>query len=491
MRKIIASLLGIALLAVIATPASATPPSNDNRADALLVSTFPFTTQIDTTDATTEDRERLDECGRKGATVWFRVPAGAPIRISTEGSDFDTMVTVFGPDYWDNCADDNGEGDDAVLTVYSDEDLFIQVGGWTGDTGMLQITIERANGAISGRVTDDAGRPLRAICVETSGDGWWNYATTRSDGTYAISRIFPGTHTVLFSDCAVGEYASRYYGTETEADAPVLVTVRPGETTTGIDIALSLLPAPVAPGAIAGTITDDAGDPVSSACATLFSEGWAVNQDGVDETGGFAFRNLAPGPYLLRYDDHCSWDSAEDADTQTDAPYFRAQWSGGAATLAEAVPVTVAADATTTVEVTLERIPLPDLAVGSIVIRTPDEPNAELNGAREIDVTIRNDGPGSFTNDVTMEVIVCPDGIGYCDYFYGQVGPLAPDESTVLTFAWDASRTVGAVRLDAHLWDPPFDTDETNNFAEASGHVRADVPVGTSVSRCALYPVCL
>lgn len=90
-----------------------------------------------------------------------------------------------------------------------------------------------------------------------------------------------------------------------------------------------------------------------------------------------------------------------------------------------------------------------------------------------------------------MDVTVCPATTGYCDSFAGQVGALSPGGDTVLTFVWDASRAVGAMRTYANLYEPRFDPNESNNFAEGSGYVRADVPVGTSVSRCALYPACL
>jgi hypothetical protein len=61
---------------ILAAPAAAAPPANDNRADAQQLPTFPSTAHGTTVEATTERLDpQVSKCGRVEATVWYRIDA--------------------------------------------------------------------------------------------------------------------------------------------------------------------------------------------------------------------------------------------------------------------------------------------------------------------------------------------------------------------------------------------------------------------------------
>lgn len=86
-------LLGMAAMGGSA-PADAAPPSNDVLDGAIPIQTVPFSTSLDTSEATAEG----DGCANPAATVWyvFTPPSDGTYDITTVGSDYDTMISVFG-----------------------------------------------------------------------------------------------------------------------------------------------------------------------------------------------------------------------------------------------------------------------------------------------------------------------------------------------------------------------------------------------------------
>ncbi len=95
--------LGTRLLTVLATvllvvapqvPASADPPANDAVTHARALGMAPRTFSIDTTEATASSN---DGSCVGGASVWFRISPKVTrvVRLSTLGSDYDTLVGVF------------------------------------------------------------------------------------------------------------------------------------------------------------------------------------------------------------------------------------------------------------------------------------------------------------------------------------------------------------------------------------------------------------
>lgn len=136
------------------------------------------------------------------------------------------------------------------------------------------------NGAIEGRVVDEAGNGLSDVTL-TRSDGTTATATTDEQGNYAFPDVVPGTHTVTITPpgnrtCTPGSRTvSVTSGGTAQAD---FTCVRP-------------------PGSITGTVTES-GSPVSGATVNL--EGNGITRS--TTTGGdgtFTFMDLPPGPYTL------------------------------------------------------------------------------------------------------------------------------------------------------------------------------------------------
>lgn len=105
------------------------------------------------------------------------------------------------------------------------------------------LTARSALGAISGRVTDEAGNPIVA-CIDVllpDGGGYWyiGYAETDADGAYRVGGLGAGRYVVAFWGCGPGGFADEYYDNhQLIADAD-LVDVVLGADTTGIDASLA------------------------------------------------------------------------------------------------------------------------------------------------------------------------------------------------------------------------------------------------------------
>src|SRR3989442_11040973 len=81
------SILGVAL--ATAAPSLATPPPNDNRADAAPIPTFPATVPGTTVEATVERLDpQVSQCGRIEATTWYQITQSRerPSRRRSSGS---------------------------------------------------------------------------------------------------------------------------------------------------------------------------------------------------------------------------------------------------------------------------------------------------------------------------------------------------------------------------------------------------------------------
>ena len=92
--------LSILLLALLAAPgtALAAPPSNDNRADAQALESFPAVVAGSTAEATVERLDpQLSQCGPVEATVWYRIDQAPDGRIvvSNQGAGYAPVIRVY------------------------------------------------------------------------------------------------------------------------------------------------------------------------------------------------------------------------------------------------------------------------------------------------------------------------------------------------------------------------------------------------------------
>ncbi len=207
-------------------------------------------------------------------------------------------------------------------------------------------------GSISGTVTNTSGLPLQnAQIVILSGDSgnWEASSYTDAAGNYTVSGLPDGDHKVRFSsnytcgpDGCFSEYAEQFYNNKSDFQSADVVTTVSGGATTGINASM----APY--GAITGTVTDDAGQPLSGISVEIYQHdtagggsgssagaydvgsvqqdaypdpvagGWSlVRSTLTDSAGNYTVRSIAAGDYKIGFSDQANAHVAEFFD---DAP---------------------------------------------------------------------------------------------------------------------------------------------------------------------------
>jgi hypothetical protein len=91
---VVAATIGLALVLVVA-PAALAQPANDDFANATVISSVPFSTTEDTTQATFDPSDPT-ECSSNGS-VWFAFtpPSNTTIQANTFGSNYDTVLSAW------------------------------------------------------------------------------------------------------------------------------------------------------------------------------------------------------------------------------------------------------------------------------------------------------------------------------------------------------------------------------------------------------------
>lgn len=128
------------------------PPSNDSFAGAQALSEpLPALDSRNTIVATTEEGEPEPPCAYIGRTVWYRFAPGQNglYRVSTQGSDFDTVLAVYTGSAIESlsqvvCNDDESASalvSEALFPGAAGKTYSIQVGGYQGDSGQLSVSL--------------------------------------------------------------------------------------------------------------------------------------------------------------------------------------------------------------------------------------------------------------------------------------------------------------------------------------------------------------
>jgi hypothetical protein len=151
---LLVAVLAMGLGPVGAGTVYAAPPSNDNFANAIVVTGIPFHHTADTRDATTQNNEpkvpvacegKLLEVGQK--TVWYRYQptTNRGVHVDTKGSDYDTFIAVWrgtslGNLVFVGCDDDTFENlqSDLVFAAQAGNTYYIQVAAYGGTQGNPQ-----------------------------------------------------------------------------------------------------------------------------------------------------------------------------------------------------------------------------------------------------------------------------------------------------------------------------------------------------------------
>lgn len=122
-----------------------TPPTNDDRADAIAIEGLPYSNNQTTSGAGEEDGEP-SPCAGIGSTVWYSYTASQPglVTVDTFGSGYDTALAAYievaGQLVNIACNDDTGSLQSQIqFPAVPGVTVYIQVGGYFGDSGDLVL----------------------------------------------------------------------------------------------------------------------------------------------------------------------------------------------------------------------------------------------------------------------------------------------------------------------------------------------------------------
>ncbi len=209
-------------------------------------------------------------------------------------------------------------------------------------------------GTISGSVTDPQGAPIVGLRARLYDDPAGKTMTggihaTDSSGHYAFEGLAPGSYYVLFDPVSVtssfpaGLYVHQWNGGAATRllTAPLVVT---GDEAFVVDASMALA------GAVHGVVTDSMLQPLNGPITVrLYNDttGELTKLRTAVPSGSFAFANIAPGSYHIRYGDGI---------------FVPPVWYGGTADRASSTPVIVIAGQDTTANAAM---PGPPPAVGT------------------------------------------------------------------------------------------------------------------------------
>jgi len=188
--------------------------------------------------------------------------------------------------------------------------------GSAGVMGHVTITL-RKGFAVSGRVSDDSGKPIAKVRVYATGGAWGGDWTpgdeddgrgevlTDDKGQFSIPALAAGTHTLSAVD---GVHAPA-------RSAPITINDRPF---TGVEIVMK------AGGVVAGIVTDSAGKPVPFATVRVAGTGqqmWTVaaRQATSDKKGAFELHGLLRAKLQARAESDTAASGLADVDLTSQA----------------------------------------------------------------------------------------------------------------------------------------------------------------------------
>jgi hypothetical protein len=140
-------------------------------------------------------------------------------------------------------------------------------------------------GSISGRVTDENGKPLEKVKVKVEGEYYTKSTTTDKDGKYSFRMLEPGEYEIFF-------YPSHPYF-DPEGGKVYSVKVQPGKTVI-FNKLMSL------GGSISGKVIKKDGTPFSGVSVEILGPGGGYEEVSTGEDGKFFVGGLRPSDnYLL------------------------------------------------------------------------------------------------------------------------------------------------------------------------------------------------
>ena len=161
------------------------------------------------------------------------------------------------------------------------------------------VPVDPLTATISGRVTSEAGGPIRRAEIRaTSNGGLTRFTTTDTDGRYVVRDLPAGVFTVHISKSG---FVPLYFGQRRPFERRTTIQLQSGTRATA-DMRLPRA------GAIAGRIVDRTGEPVMGARVQALRRRIVDGQRGLqavgvsdttDDTGSYRVYGLPPGEYFV------------------------------------------------------------------------------------------------------------------------------------------------------------------------------------------------
>lgn len=166
-------------------------------------------------------------------------------------------------------------------------------------TQLANLQMPKGTGRIGGRVRDDSSRaPLAGAIVTLAGNRTPVRVMTDGDGRFAFDELPAGEFSLT---ATLSGYSPGAHGRLRPSGASVPIVLTDGQRLE--NLALTLWPL----AALAGTVVDDAGEPVVGVAVHAYRRAIAGGRwqftpaasDTTDDRGDFRIGSLEPGPYLV------------------------------------------------------------------------------------------------------------------------------------------------------------------------------------------------
>jgi protocatechuate 3,4-dioxygenase beta subunit len=174
----------------------------------------------------------------------------------------------------------------------------------TVNTGQVSANINAQladGGAVSGRVTDEAGNGIVNVDVQIMDLSIYTYTqvNTGADGYYTVQGVAPGNCRVYFNGTSAGNYIPEYYNNKNgwQPLSSDTVAVTAGQTTENIDAQLAT------GGSISGRVTDGAGNGIPGVNINVRElTGNGISGANTDGDGYYTATAIPTGSYMVYFD---------------------------------------------------------------------------------------------------------------------------------------------------------------------------------------------
>lgn len=298
--------LALAFLLASGAAAQAAPPANDDFANAQTLTGLPASATGTNVGATREVGEPNVTGADVGRSVWYSwtAPSTGRVAVSLRGSDYDTYLGVGTGSSVDSVDFIGTNDDEPGSNTFTSKVAFDAVGGQTykifvdgynGLSGSIQLLVTGV-GTVNGVISDANGPVSGACAVLLQGQNTTRgNASTNGSGQYSLTDVIPGEYVVQFKDCwGDNNLLPEFYDDKLSYGAAQPITVTAGGTLGPISATLTI------GGTITGTVKNDQGPGLGSACVQVFEEnGTYVLQTGTNSNGEYEVKGLGTGSYKL------------------------------------------------------------------------------------------------------------------------------------------------------------------------------------------------